>query len=207
MCIPRMTRICIWRWPGEQWLLYSAACMCGNTPLPGHVNAHSHTSWLNAMRRDMKDSVCRMPPEALTSDPDTRFLNIPTTPYELPGTAQHSAPRPHSTPPPSSCILLLPPPSSSSCSELLADGTLLDTGLERFQPPELLMDPYPSFFAATSKTTETAKSSFLLDSHLSPLSPGALPGHHDCASCLVPRLVVCAQMDGGDVYAVCWTNC
>jgi hypothetical protein len=37
------------------------------------------------MARDMKDCVCRMPPEALTSDPDMRFLSIPTTPYVLPG--------------------------------------------------------------------------------------------------------------------------
>mmetsp|Transcript_7308 Transcript_7308/g.12268 ORF Transcript_7308/g.12268 Transcript_7308/m.12268 type:complete len:374 (-) Transcript_7308:47-1168(-) len=111
----------------------------------------SYDAYMNLeMARDMKDSVCRMPPEALTSDPDTRFLNIPTTPYELP------------------------------------DGTLLETGLERFQPPELLMDPYPSFFAATSKMVETSKSKYLLDSYLSPLTPGALPGSFDS----LPKLIV-----------------
>ena len=47
------------------------------------------------------------------------------------------------------------------------------------------MDPYPSFFAATSRTVETAKSSYLMDAQLSPLSPGALPGAHllVCSAC------------------------
>jgi hypothetical protein len=38
------------------------------------------------------------------------------------------------------------------------------------------MDPYPSFFTATSKMVETSKSSYLMNTQLSSLSPGALPG-------------------------------
>lgn len=133
--------------------------------------------------RDFKDSVCRMPPEPLTSEPDSRFLNIPTTPYVLPG-------GPHSQSVPVFvfvCVCVSASLASEVClrASLLsllhccADGTLLETGLERFQPPELLVDPCPSFFAASSKVQETSKSSFLMDSQLSPLSPGALPGEGD----------------------------